>query len=348
MQSGTFHTTYASDVRLFPTWVMRLRIGLVLAAALIFPLLADRYWLSLIDTIMIAAIGAIGLNILVGFSGQISIGQGGFLAIGAYTAGLLASRLGLPFFLTVPLGSMAAAAVGALFGLPSVRLKGLYLAIATLAAQEIIIWLITRGDLIGIGDSLALPAPTLFGLSLGANTDFSFYWIIAACLLATIVFTTNLLRSRVGRAWVAIRDQDVAAQVIGVDLFRYKLLAFATSSFFAGLAGSLTAHYRAVISWERFTIETSIVYLSMIIIGGLGSVSGSIYGAAFIILLPAILTNLGGEFSGAIPQISDYIPYIQQGAFGLAIVLFLILEPGGIVKLWRNIKDYFRLWPFSY
>ena len=348
MQSGTFHTTYASDVRLLPTWVMRLRIGLVIAAVLSLPWLADRYWLSLLDTSMIAAIGAIGLNILVGFTGQISIGQGGFLAVGAYTAGLLASRLGLPFWLTIPLASLAAAAVGALFGLPSLRLKGLYLAIATLAAQEIIIWLITRGDLIGIGDSLTVPAPTLFGLSLGANSDFSFYWISLACLVATVVFTTNLFRSRVGRAFVAIRDQDIAAQVIGVDLFRYKLLAFACSSFFAGLAGALTAHYRGVISWERFTIETSIVYLSMIIIGGLGSVSGSIYGAAFIVLLPALLTNLGGAVSGAIPRIDDYIPYIQQGAFGLAIVLFLIKEPEGIVKLWRNIKDYFRLWPFSY
>ena len=348
MQSGTFHTTYASDVRLLPTWVTRLRIGLMIAAALIVPWFADRYWLNLIDTIMIAAIGAIGLNILVGFTGQISIGHGGFLAIGAYTAALLANRLGLPFWLTVPIGSLATAAVGALFGLPSLRLKGLYLAIATLAAQEIIIWVITRGNLIGIGDSVTVPPATIFGLMLDGNTDFGYYWVILACLAATVMFTANLFRSRVGRAFVAIRDQEIAARVIGVDLFRYKLLAFAVSSFFGGLAGALTAHYRGLISWERFTIETSILYLSMIIIGGLGSVSGSIYGATFIILLPAMLTNLGGSLSGTIPRIDDYIPYIQQGAFGLAIVLFLILEPEGIVKLWRNIKDYFRLWPFSY
>jgi branched-chain amino acid transport system permease protein len=348
MQSGTFHTTYASDVRLLPTWLMRLRIGLVIAATLIFPWFANRYALNLADTIGIAAIGAIGLNILVGFTGQISIGHGGFLAVGAYTAGLLASRLGLQFWLTVPIASLTAAGVGALFGIPSRRLKGLYLAIATLAAQEIIIWLITRGDLIGIGDSVTVPSPTIFGLTLDGNTDFSFYWVVLACLAATVIFTSNLFRSRVGRAFIAIRDQDIAAQVIGVDLFRYKVLAFATSSFFAGLAGALTAHYRGVISWERFTIETSILYLSMIIIGGLGSVAGSIYGAAFIILLPALLTNLGSSLSSAIPRINDYIPYIQQGAFGLAIVLFLIREPEGIVKLWRTIKDYFRLWPFSH
>ncbi|MCG8352034.1 MAG: branched-chain amino acid ABC transporter permease [Chloroflexales bacterium] len=350
MQSGTFHTSYASDTALRPTWPMRLRIIVVLVAVLIFPWFADNYWLSLANTIGIAAIGAIGLNILVGYTGQISIGHGGFLAVGAYGAGLLAVNLGLPFWLTVPLASLLTALVGGLFGLPSLRLKGLYLAIATLAAQEIIIWVITHGDILGVGESLSVPAATLFGLNLNerTSTDFRYYWLIMACLFVTVLFTSNLFRSRVGRAFVAIRDQDIAAQVIGVDLFRYKLLAFATSSFFAGMAGALTAHYRGVISWERFTIETSILYLSMIIIGGLGSVSGSIYGAAFIILLPALLTNLGRASSDLIPNINSYIPFIQQGAFGLAIVLFLIFEPEGIVKIWRNIKDYFRLWPFSY
>jgi branched-chain amino acid transport system permease protein len=331
-----------------PTWPMRLRLALVIAFALFFPFLADRYWLNLANTIGIAAIGAIGLNILVGYTGQISIGHGGFLAVGAYTAGLLADRLGMPFPLTLIAGSLAAAVIGALFGLPSVRLKGLYLAIATLAAQEIIIWLLTNGDTIGIGESLSLPPTTLFGLPLGGNNDFSFYWIILVCLILTALFTSNLFRSRTGRAFVAIRDQDIAAQVIGVDLFRYKLLAFATSSFFAGLAGALTAHYRTVISWERFTIDVSILFLSMIIIGGLGSVSGAIYGAAFITLLPALLTNIGRAMSGTVPAIEANMPYIQQGAFGLAIVLFLIFEPEGIAKLWRNVKDYFRLWPFSY
>lgn len=348
MRSGIFHTTYTNDMALLPTPVMRLRIGLVIAAALMFPWLADRYWLTLANSIFIAAIGAIGLNILVGHTGQISIGHGGFLAVGAYASGMLAARLGLPFWLAIPCASLIAAGVGALFGLPSVRLKGLYLAIATLAAQEIIIWVITHGELIGIGESLVLPAPTLFGFDLTANADFSFYWITLVCLAATTIFATNLFRSRAGRAFVAIRDQDIAAQVIGVDLFRYKLLAFAVSSFLAGLAGALTAHYRGVISWERFTIETSIAYLSMIIIGGLGSVSGSIYGATFIVLLPALLTNLGRMVADVAPNTNNVLPYIQQGAFGLAIVLFLIFEPEGIVKLWRNIKDYFRLWPFNY
>jgi branched-chain amino acid transport system permease protein len=350
MQSGTFHTSYARDMALRPYWPMRARLILVLAALLIFPWFAGRYWLNLANTIGIAAIGAIGLNILVGYTGQISIGHGGFLAVGAYTAGLLAARAGLPIWATVPIACVVTAAVGALFGLPSLRLKGLYLAIATLAAQEIIIWFLTRGKLLGIGESLSLPpeANNLFGLSLAENADFRFYWVIMGCAVLTALFTSNLFRSRAGRAFVAIRDQDIAAQVIGVDLFRYKLLAFATSSFFAGLAGALTAHYRGIISWERFTIETSILFLAMIIIGGLGSVSGSLYGAAFMTLLPALLSNLSRAASEVFPGFSGYLPYLQQGAFGLAIVMFLIFEPEGIVKLWRNVKDYFRLWPFSY
>lgn len=333
-----------------PTWPMRIRIVLVVAALLIFPWFADRYWLNLVNTIGIAAIGAIGLNTLVGYTGQISIGHAGFLAVGAYTAGLLAERAGMPFWVTLPVASLFTAFIGAIFGLPSVRLKGLYLAIATLAAQEIIIWFLTRGKLLGIGESLSLPGASnnLFGISLSGNKDFNFYWVIMVFLVLTVIFVSNLFRTRSGRAFVAIRDQDIAAQVIGVDLFKYKLLAFATSSFFAGMAGALTAHYRGIISWERFTIDVSILYLAMIIIGGLGSVSGSIYGAAFMTLLPAMLSNLGRSLSGVLPIINDKLPFIQQGAFGLAIVLFLIFEPEGIVKIWKNIKDYFRLWPFSY
>jgi branched-chain amino acid transport system permease protein len=250
----------------------------------------------------------------------------------------------------VPVACVVTAAVGALFGMPSARLKGLYLAIATLAAQEIIIWFLTHGQLLGIGESLSLPPETntILGLNLASNSDFSFYWVIMGSLVVTAIFVSNLFRSRAGRAMVAIRDQDIAAQVIGVDLFKYKLLAFATSSFFAGLAGALTAHYRGIISWERFTVETSILFLAMIIIGGLGSVSGSIYGAAFMTLLPALLSNLSRAASGVFPTFSGYLPFLQQGAFGLAIILFLIFEPEGIVKMWRNLKDYFRLWPFSY
>lgn len=169
-----------------------------------------------------------------------------------------------------------------------------------------------------------------------------------ACLIFTIFFAVNLFRTKIGRAFVAIRDQDIAAEVMGVDVFRYKLLAFATSSFFVGLSGALIAQYRSIVSFERFTIETSIFYLAVIIIGGLGSISGSIYGAIFMTLLPVILSNIGRSLQDVMPGITGLIPFIQQAVFGITIIFFLIVEPEGIAKIWRDIKDYFRLWPFSY
>ncbi len=350
MESGIFHTTYEADMALRRTPIQKARLAAVIAFLLIFPFFANSYYLTLANQIGIAVVGALGLNILVGYTGQISLGQGGFLAVGAYTAGLLATRLGVPFWLTIPVACIVTALVGGVFGVPSLRLKGLYLAIATLAAQEIIQWLIVHWDAVTGGvEALVVPHATIFGFNLNAgNSDFHWYWIILAAAAFTTIFTVNLFRSRVGRAFVAIRDQDIAAEVMGVNLFTYKVLAFAVSSFFVGLAGALTAHYRLIVTWERFTIETSITYLAMIIIGGLGSVSGSIYGAIFITLLPAVLNSLGRSLSGVVPGIAGVIPMIQQGVFGLVIILFLVLEPEGLAKLWRDVKDYFRLWPFSY
>ncbi|MFQ5577709.1 MAG: branched-chain amino acid ABC transporter permease, partial [Anaerolineae bacterium] len=328
------------------------------AFVLVFPWLANPYQLTLANQVGIAAIGAIGLNILTGYTGQISLGQGAFMAVGAYGSGLLAARLGMPWWLSIPIACVITAMVGAVFGIPSLRLKGLYLAIATLAAQEIIQWLVTHWRaLTGGVEALNVPPATLFGFSLNGSSsvlgfsissDFKFYWLILLCLTGTILVTVNLFRSKIGRAFVAIRDQDIAAEVMGVNLFQYKLLAFAISSFFVGLSGALIAHWRLIVNYERFTIETSIFYLAVIIIGGLGSVSGSIYGAIFMTLLPAVLTNIGRGLQGSIPIMANIIPFLRQAVFGLVIILFLIFEPEGIAKLWRDLKDYFRLWPFSY
>lgn len=346
MESGVFHSTYAADMAIRPTPVMKMRLVVVILFAVIFPFFADNYQLTLANQIFIASIGAIGLNILTGFTGQISLGQGGFMAIGAYSSGLLVTDLGLPWWLTIPIACVITALVGAFFGLPSLRLKGLYLAIATLAAQQIIEWGIIRSPLTGGVEALVLPSPTLFGLKM--SRDFNFYWLGLFFLTLTVLYTVNLFRSKIGRAFIAIRDQDIAAEVMGVNVFQYKLYAFAISSFFVGLSGALLAQYRTIVSFERFTIETSIFYLAVIIIGGLGSISGSIYGAIFMTLLPAILSNLGSALSDTIPQMARLIPFIQKGVFGLTIILFLVFEPEGLAKIWRNIKDYFRLWPFSY
>lgn len=358
MESGIFHTTYNKDMALRRTPLMRWRIYILLAIMVIFPFLANNYYLTLANQIGIVIIGAIGLNILTGFTGQISLGTGGFMAVGAYTAGLLAINLNMPWWLTIPFACIMASAVGAFFGIPSLRLKGLYLAIATLAAQQIIEWFIIRSPWTGGVEALVMPSVTFFGTPVSrlkfdilggiGGTDFWFYWIIYAFAIVVVIFAVNLFRTRIGRAFIAIRDQDIAAEVMGVNLFQYKILSFATSSFIIGLAGALLAHYRGIVNIERFTIETSIFYLAVIIIGGMGSVSGSIYGAIFMTLLPAVLVNIGRYAGGLIPNVDRLIPFLQQGVFGLTIILFLVFEPEGIAKMWRNIKDYFRLWPFSY
>ncbi len=347
MQSGIFHTTYQADMALRRTHAEKIRLVLFLLFMMIFPFFANRYYLTLANQVGIATIGAIGLNILVGFTGQISLGQGGFMAVGAYTAGILSAQMGMPWYVSTLVACFVTAFVGAIFGIPSLRLKGLYLAIATLAAQEIILWVVTHWDAVTGGvDALVTPDPMLFGIQM--NNDFNFYWLVWLLAGVTALLTINLFRTRFGRAFVAIRDQDIAAETMGINLFRYKLLSFAISSFFVGLSGALIAHYRNIVTWERFTVDVSVTYLAMIIIGGLGSVRGSFFGAAFMTLLPAVITNIGRALKTSFPFIDSIMPFIQQAMFGLVIILFLVFEPEGLNKMWRNIKDYFRLWPFSY
>ena len=346
VSTGTYHTTYRADLALRHTRVEWARLALVVVAVIAAPSVLSPYWLTVVNQIGIAVIGAIGLNILVGFTGQISLGQGGFLAVGAYTAGLLSANVGVPFPLNMAVAVLVTAAVGALFGLPALRLKGLYLAIATLASHQVILWVVTHWDAVTGGrDSLVVPPTELFGLQLSG--DETFYWVILFFAALATICATNLFRTGLGRAFVAIRDQDIAAEVVGVDAFRYKVLAFAISSAFVGLAGALSAHYYLIVTWERFTFDVSILYLAMIIVGGLGSVSGAIYGAAFMIAVPAWIEELSRNLSGLAFLQSD-MPAIQQLIFGVTIILFLIFEPRGLARIWQRVKDYFRLWPFRY
>jgi branched-chain amino acid transport system permease protein len=340
-----------------PTTAQRLRLVLVIVAAVALPFVMGQTQMRIANQVIIAAIGAIGLNILVGYTGLISLGQGAFLAIGAYSCGLLMVYFSLPWWLAFILASLITALMGGLFGLPSLRLKGLYLAVATLAAQQIIEWIIIRWDPIdGVLDgeatnALRIPMMYLFG-NWRLDNEYVFYGLSLMILAVVVIGTTNLFRTHFGRAFIAIRDQDIAAEVMGVNLFQYKVLAFVLSSFLVGMAGALIALHSTALSFDRFTIGVSIEYLAMIIIGGLGSISGSIYGAMFITLLPEILRFIGRAITGtdpaAIGEFNRILPFAQQGVFGLVIVLTLILEPEGIQKIWRNVKDYFRLWPFSY
>jgi branched-chain amino acid transport system permease protein len=343
--TGVYHRSYRADMALRATRIEYFRLALLAAAVVAAPYLVSAYWLHVLNDIGIAVIGAIGLNILVGYTGQISLGQAGFLAVGAYTAGLISIHSSLPPLAGIVLAALVSAAVGAFFGLPALRLKGLYLAIATLASQVIITWAIIHWQFLGAGEPLVITEPTSF-FGWVPVTDKQWYWVIAVCATLAAIVATNLFRTGVGRAFVAIRDQDIAAEAIGVDTARYKIIAFALSSGFAGVAGALTAYWTTILTWERFTIDVSIAYLAMIIIGGLGSVSGSVYGAIFIVAVPAWLTQLGNDFSGVIsPQ---NLPAIQLIIFGLSIALFLVFEPKGLARIWQRSKDYFRLWPFRY
>jgi branched-chain amino acid transport system permease protein len=287
----------------------------------------------------------------VGYTGQISIGHGAFMSVGAYTAANLAVRAGLPFWITLPAGGLMAALIGAVVGIPSLRIKGLYLAIATLAGQLIIEWIINHVPWISGGTqaSIQVPRPSLFGFEIKTQGELYFFLLFFA--LIAIVAALNLVRSRIGRAFVAIRDQDIAAEIIGIDIFRYKLIAFAISSFYAGVCGVLYTYYFGIANYEQFQLGVSIEYLAMIIIGGLGSVLGSILGAAFVTLLPLVIRTVMesvGAFFFAANEMSTVVSSMRLVIFGALIIVFLVLEPEGLNRLWRNIRNYFRAWPFSY
>jgi branched-chain amino acid transport system permease protein len=347
-----FKTTYEADLALYPLPIARWTVGIVMGLLfVVLPAAVDEYYLSIVNLVSIAVVGALGLNILVGYTGQISIGHGAFMSVGAYTAANLATRLDLPFWVSLPLGGLMAALVGAVVGIPSLRIKGLYLAIATLAGQLIIEWTINHVTWIsgGAQASIQVPRPRLGGLVIDSQREMYFFLLVFVVLAVT--GTLNLMRSRVGRAFVAIRDHDIAAEIIGVDIFRYKLLAFAVSSFYAGVTGVLYTYYLGVANYEQFQLVTSIDYLAMIIIGGLGSVLGSIFGAAFITLLPILIRGMMETFGGlflSTQAVLNVIPNLRLILFGVLIIVFLAVEPEGLNRLWRNVRNYFRVWPFAY
>ena len=350
LATGVHHRSYEADLRLLHTRGEKLRVALGLVALLVLPFALNNYWLGIINAIGIAAIGAIGLNILVGFTGQISLGQGGFLAVGAFTSALLAGRVGLPIPLAVAAAVVVTAAAGVVVGLPALRLKGLYLVIATLASQEIIEFVVRRWRWLTGGQGyLEVPPLGLLGWHVQrAAFERTWYWVILATAALGAVAARNVFRTALGRSFMAVRDQEVAASTIGVNLTRAKLTAFALSSGYVGLAGALTAHYTEIVTWERFTLDVSVQYVGMIIVGGLGSIAGSVYGAAFLMLVPPLLSALADKIRDTAPFLADQLPALQVAAVGLIIILFLLFEPRGLDRLWRRVTDYFRCWPFRY
>ena len=347
MQCGGFRTSYRGDERIFDTAVPIVGIVLVLAVLAVVPYYATTYWLDVMNRIGIAIIGAIGLNILVGYTGQISIGHAAFLAVGAYATAILEINAGLPFYLAIPLAALITAGFGLIFGIPSLRLKGLYLAIATLAAHFIATYGIIHWERLTNGVlGLMVPTATVFGIPL--DSDARVFYLIFALVIPATFFAKNLFRTRVGRAFIAIRDRDVAAGVMGVSLYRYKLLAFVISSAYAGVAGGLMAHHSRIIFPDAFSLLVAIDYLAMIIIGGLGSILGCIFGAIFMTLLPEVLKLGATSLTGVYPNAFGAIASARDIVFGFAVIFFLMYEPLGLARIWVRIRSYWKLWPYAY
>jgi branched-chain amino acid transport system permease protein len=349
--AGDFRTTYASDTTIFPTRASRNAAILGIVAICFAPQLFSEYWLSVLIQIGIYGIAALGLNILVGFTGQISIGHAAFFLLGAFTSAYISNKFPVPVFFSIPLAGIVTAIIGLIFGLPAARLKGLYLVIATLAAQYILLDFFSRADWFSGGSVPAMANPfSIFGYTL--RGDRQYFYVVLAYLVASYLLVTNLMRSRDGRALVAIRDHYLSAEIMGINLTKYRTLSFGLAAFFAGIAGALYAHYQLVVSNEGFGIERSILFLAMVIIGGTGSIMGTLMGAAFVVLLPESMEWIAAEMKGgAIDralQLNNNITFLREIAIGLIIIAFLIFEPDGLAHRWRQIKTYWKLYPFSH
>jgi branched-chain amino acid transport system permease protein len=353
--AGQFKTTYASDQAIFPIAQDRWLVFLALAAAFVaVPLIANEYWLqAILIPFLIYSLAAIGLNILTGYAGQLSLGTGAFMAVGAYAAFKIttaAPQLNIIFVFI--LSGLVAAAVGLLFGLPSLRIKGFYLAVATLAAQFFLTWLFNKVPwFVNYASTGTITAPprTFFGVTVtGPEATATVRYLVAlAMVVALAVGAKNLARGRVGRSWMAIRDRDIAAEIIGIRPLQTKLLAFGISSFYCGIAGAeLLFLYLGSAETLAFDISLSFLVLFMIIIGGLGSILGSFLGAAFIVVTPILLTNVP-RLVGLQLRV-DLQKHIELMVFGGLIILFLIVEPHGLARLWQITKQKLRLWPFPY
>ena len=354
-EAGQFKTTYADDQAIFPIVQDRVAVVAALVAfALVPPLVASEYWLqAILIPFLVYALAALGLNLLTGYAGQLSLGTGGFMAVGAYSAFKLTTAFpSLNILLVFPLAGLIAAAVGLVFGIPSLRIKGFYLAVATLAAQFFLIWLFNKvAWFTNYAPSGIISAPprTVLGMMVtGPEATAPVRYLVALGLVVVFaLIAKNLVRGRVGRAWMAIRDRDIAAEIIGVKPLPTKLLAFGISSFYCGAAGAgLLFLYLGSAETLAFDINLSFLVLFMVIIGGLGSVLGSFLGAAFIVLVPIFLTNVPHALGLSLPV--ALAKQIELMVFGGLIIFFLIVEPQGLVRLWQITKEKLRLWPFQH
>lgn len=346
---GNYNRSYAEDEAIFQTKFVRLCVLCCLILIFLLPFVCSRYLINFVTITGIFIIGAIGLNILTGFTGIISLGHGAFVGVGAYSTALLASKLNIPFLASVFIGASITAFLALIPGLAALRIKGMYLAIATLAVQVIFTFVIVETPHLTGGDlGLDVPVPIFFS----TQTDVGqrhFYFLTFTIVIALTLFSRNLFRTKTGRLFAAIRDNDLASEVLGISVGKYRLLSFWIGCFYAGLAGGLWAGYSGTISPDQFSLALSIQFLSIILIGGMGSTLGSIIGTVFVMLVPEVLAAMATEANRMFSMdLTECLSSINNGLFGLLIIGFLLFEPMGLARIWWRIKMYFKLWPFSY
>jgi branched-chain amino acid transport system permease protein len=342
--SGYFRTSYARELRLVDTRAQIASLTAFVAALAAFPFLASSFLLDLANQFFLASIGAVALMLLTGYAGQVSLGHAGLLAAGAFTVGILVKEANAPFWVTLPAAAAVGAVLGVVFGLPSLRLRGLYLAVSTLALYFVVHYVGSEYETRrGFSTGIIVDPPALGGFVVSDARVW--YLVLFAAAAATVLLALNLLRSRSGRAWRAIRDHETVAEALGISVPAFKLAAFVVSSMLTAVAGALFAYYRGFVSVEAFSLFLSIQYVAMVIIGGMGSILGALLGAAFVTLFPYAIEAL----IAAAPTPERYanlVFAVNYAAFGLVMVAFLLFEPEGLVGIWRRVRDWFLLWPF--
>jgi len=344
--NAVFH--YRQDERIFRTRFKRMSVAVLFVLAGLSPFALNDGHYYILNLVLVYLISAMGLNILMGITGLLSLGQAAFVGVGAYGCALFVTKLGFPLVLAIPCAGLVASAAGIVVGIPSLRIKGFYLMVATLAFQFVIDYLIIHWESLTRGiRGIELPTPVIFGVALGTQTSLFYFVFLLAALMTW--GAKNLTRSKIGRAFVAIRDNDVSAEIIGVPVFRYKLLSFAIASFYAGISGALfSAMQRAAMPGD-YALPQSVMFMAMVLVGGLGSIQGTVFGTFFVALIPFVLDAIVSWLAVVYdPNVTIYLGPVKDLTFGLLIVFFIIFEPVGLVGVWIRFREYFRIWPLPY